>query len=649
MDVAPPQAPPAAVSSTQQEAIGGLGRLIDMQTWLAGQQEGMPDLPSPVTADSRDAWLTSLDAFWRQTVEDSPGQVPVARIDALATRIASVLRDDAIVRRLDGTLDGAAADLAERFARTSDGEVPPGLIARSLRVGEADYAGAIIVHERDHPTVVLRFLPDHGWDVFTDLPSLHAQTEAAWRQRLARRRELPGVRVDDIERVVANEHFVDSLPLQGDVFGAMARRVVSLQRGKVEDAWPATSDASTSEWSNDHLLSALDLHDTLDITALLASRENRLTTSVDEQRLARVPEDVARDWREAAKGYHTALLLAASPTRRGADDAPLTLAGWCRKELLTALAQRGITLDPDDIHLEVRDDEGLGVPATGVSPPPPVRMSLAEFALHNTGRYERRHIRVVTNGVPPGAPLPGAHTLRQLVRELDLASRFASYLRERVSDPQGRDFRSATMQIQQARMRAEAVAARMATYLPEQAVAFLDDRGDRGYRMVEAVLNSPAAATRTAVDGHRIAVRQLVYRGVVVSDVLLIGVRDVRGSPRVVLYTPDAPDGRAFREFSDRSALARDFLYAPVFEEYLLARLPTEFGEPRGNGSGRRFRVAKGTRQANWVLAAPGAQRGTVTEEAFEERIVDGDIRMPLDGTAPPHWSHRTGPRSMPC
>lgn len=630
MDVTPPQAPPAAVSSTQQEVIDGLRRLVGVQTWLTVQQEGMPDLPSHVTADSRDAWLTSLDAFWQQPLVDSPGQWPVSRIDALAMRMASVLRDDAIVRRLDGTLDIAAAHLAERFARTPGGGVPQGLIARSLRVGETDYAGAIVVHERDDPTIVLRFLPDRGWDVFTDLPSLHAQTEAAWRQRLARRRELPGVRVDDIERVVANEHFVDSLPLQGDVFGAMARRVVSLQREKVEDTWPATGEAEPSAWFHDRLRAALDLHDTLDIAALLVSRENHLTTSADEQRLARVPTDIAYDWREAAKGYHSALLLTASLTRHDADDAPLTLARWCRKELLTALPRRGITLDPDDIYLAVRDDEGLSLPLMGARPSPAVPMSLAEFALHNTSRYDGRSIRVVTSGLPPGAPVPGVHTLRQLARELDLASRFASYLRERVSDPQGRDFRGATMQIQQARMRAEAVAARMAPYFPEQAAAFLDDRGERGYRMVETVLNSPAAATRRAVDGHRIAVRQLVYRGAVVSDVLLIGVRDVRSSPRVVLYTPGAPDGRAFREFSDRPTLTRDFLYAPAFEAYLLARLPAEFGEPLANGSGRRFRVTDGTRQANWVLAAPGAGRGTVTEEAFEERIVDGDIRTAL-------------------
>jgi len=629
MDVMPPQAPPAAVSSSQQEVIDALGRLVAVQTWLAGQQEGMPDLPAHLTASSRETWLASLDAFWRQPVPEAPGDASVARIDALAKRLGSVMRDDAIVRRLDGTLGVAAADLAERFVRMSVAEVPPGFVVRSLRVGDADYAGAVIVYERDDPAIVLRFLPDRGWDAFTSLQDLHSQTEAAWRQRLARRRELPGVRIDDIERVVADEHFVDSSSLQGDVFGTMARRIVSLQREKSDDAWPATDEADASAWSNDHLLAALDLHDTLDIAALLVARENRLTVSVEEQRLARVPADAAHDWRDAEKGYRSALLLAASWAHDDAEGAPLTLARWCRKELLSALSRRGIVLDPDDIRLEIRGNEGFALPATGATSSPAVQMSLAEFALHNVGYYDGRRVRVVTEGLPAGAQAPGMHALRELSRELDLAPRFASYLRARVADPQGRRFRTTTMNLQQARMRIEATAARMAAYLPQEAAVFLDDHGERGYRMVEAVLDSPAAATRASVDGHRIAVRQLVYRGAAVSDVLLIGVRDARSSPRVVLYTPDAPDGRAFREFSDRATLARQFLYAPTFQAYLLRRLPAEFGETLANGS-RRFRVTEATRRANWVLTAPGEGRGTVTEEAFEERVVDGDIRTAL-------------------
>jgi len=125
MDMAPPQAPPAIVSTTQQEAIDGLGRLVAAQAWLSVQQHALPALPAWPSAEGRDSWLASLDGFWQQPVADGPGSTPVPRVDALATRMASIMRDDAIVQRADGTLDANAAALAERFARARGGDPPP--------------------------------------------------------------------------------------------------------------------------------------------------------------------------------------------------------------------------------------------------------------------------------------------------------------------------------------------------------------------------------------------------------------------------------------------------------------------------------------------------------------------------------------------
>lgn len=636
MDMAPPQAPPAVVSSAQQETIDGLGRLVAVQTWLAAQQQALPALPALPTAEGRNGWLASLDLFWQQPAQDASGARPMPRIDGLATRLAWTMRDDAIVRRLDGTLDVAAANLAERFARSLGGDLPPELEARSLRVGTVDYAGAVIVFDRNDPSLVLRFLPDRGWDAFDSLDRLHAQTEAQWRQRLARQRELPGVPADDTEQVIANDHFVDSRPLRADVFPAMARRIAALQRAKVEDAWPDDGATVPSQFTDD-AISALDLHDKLDVFAILAEREDRLASALDEQRLARVPADVARGWREAVGGHRLARLFAASSARHHGEDAPLTLAAWSRKELVSAFARRRIMVDPDDIQLEVSRNEGFALPMIGTpsvagsaSAAAPIRMSLGEFALRNTGIYDGRRLRVISDGLPPGSATPALHVLRDIARELDLAPRFETYLRRQASDPQGRPFRNAAMRLQQARMRVEAVAARMATYLNDGPAVFSDDHEERGFRMVEAVLDHPIATNRPTVGGHRITVRQFVYRGATVSDVLVIGVRDERSSSRVVLYTPGAPDGRPFREFSDRATASREFLYAPAFQEYLLRRLPAEHGESLPNGSGRRFRVSDATRQTRWVLAAPGEGRGTITEERFEERVIDGDVRTAL-------------------
>jgi hypothetical protein len=625
MDVTPP---PAVVSSAQQEAIDALSRLASTQAWLSAQQQALPSLPAWPSAEGRDAWLVSLDIFWQRPVPGTPGAPLTPRIDVLATRLASTMRDDAILQRIDGTLDASASALAERFARSPAGMPPPGVEARSLRIGAVDYAGAVIVLDRANPARVLRFMPDSGWHVFDGLEQLHAETEVRLRETLARQRDLPGVPADDTEQVIARERFVGSQPLEGDVFGVLARRAAAVQREKLEDVWPASGDADASSRFTDDAASALDLHEKIDVFAMLAEREGRLAAALSEQRLARVPTDVARNWRDAMEGYRLAWLLAASSARQHDGGAPLTLAAWSRRELAAALTRRRIALDPDDIRIEATGSEGLSLPGIGTkSSHVTTQMSLAEFALHNSGYYDGRRLHVIPVGVPPDTPLPRIQTLSEMTRELNLAPRFDTYLRERVSDPQGRAFRRASMRLQQARMRVEAATARMSTFLPDEHASFVDDREERGYRMVEAVLDSPVATGRREVGGHRIAVRQLVYRDAVVSDVLLIGVRDTRSSSRIILYTPGAPDGRYFREFSDRATAAREFLYGPAFEEYLLRRLPAELGEPLPGGGGRRFRVSEATRRAGWVLSAPGDGRGTITEMPFSERLIDGDIR----------------------
>jgi hypothetical protein len=624
MDMTPPQAPPAVVSSTQQEAIDGLRRLLDVQTWLTEQQAALPALPATPRADDRNAYLARLEAWWRQPVDGAPGTPPVPRTDALATRLAAAMRDEAIVRRIDGTLGEAAAAIATGFARSYGGALPPGLHARRLRIGEVDYAGAVIVTSDTPGSPALLFMPDRGWEAFATLDALHARTEVRLREIIARRQTLPGVRADDAQQVAATPRFVDSAPLHDDVFPTLAHRMAELQQQKVSDAWPEAGAADASRLADD-IAAADDLHDLIDVSALVSAREVRLAVAASEARLARVPAEVAQGWRRAVAEYRMAGMLAVGAAQRHPSSIPLDLAQWSRRELAAALSRHRIAIDPADIAIEATGTEAISVPGSRSSAGT-TRMGLVEFALRNTGVVDTRSLRVVSaKGTPP--PL---QTLRDIVRELDLASRFASYLRTTLSDPDGRTYRTSSMRLQQARMRLEAADARMATYLADEPAVFLDDNEDRGYRLVEAVLDSPAAATRRTVGGHRVSVRQLVYQGEVVSDVLVIGVRDPRSSSRVVLYTPGAPDGLAFHEFSDRATAARQFLYAPAFEEYLLQRLPAEFGESRPNGSGRRFRVSASTARAHWVLSAPRDGRGTLTEGPFEERLVDGDVRTAL-------------------
>ncbi|QWT19243.1 hypothetical protein KPL74_16015 [Bacillus sp. NP157] len=201
-------------------------------------------------------------------------------------------------------------------------------------------------------------------------------------------------------------------------------------------------------------------------------------------------------------------------------------------------------------------------------------------------------------------------------------------------DPAGdaKPRRDASARLRRAQPRLNAVDARLSNYISDEPAAFISDHAERGYRWLEAVVDSPEAAHRRKVEGHDIVARQLTYRGAVVGDVLVVGARDRRSVPRVVFYTPGAPDGRFVREFDDAAHAAREFLYNPRFESYLLDRLPASLATADANG-GMHFEIPEGTRKLAWILGQPGRQGQTPTAEPFDERDVTGDVFAVLHDT----------------
>ncbi|WP_371926248.1 dermonecrotic toxin domain-containing protein, partial [Pseudomonas sp. FSL R10-0071] len=121
---------------------------------------------------------------------------------------------------------------------------------------------------------------------------------------------------------------------------------------------------------------------------------------------------------------------------------------------------------------------------------------------------------------------------------------------------------------------------------------FSPDRLDRGYRWVEAVLNEVDDPEIPAmVEGHRLKVHQLLISEATVRGVLiilappsgtyapdplelnLITPQPLSSVSAMVVYTPEAPDGKRFREFENRAHMANKFLNAPEMASYLVGRV----------------------------------------------------------------------------
>ncbi|WP_282361936.1 DUF6543 domain-containing protein [Pseudomonas sp. PS01300] len=203
--------------------------------------------------------------------------------------------------------------------------------------------------------------------------------------------------------------------------------------------------------------------------------------------------------------------------------------------------------------------------------------SLQELALLNVAWLDVDYWLTARVHDTGGKPVPGvdAGYLKQLVRSLNVGSSYADFLRSQLLDSaDGRWRQAAYIRISHARMRAEVIKARYAGH-------FAPDRRERGYQWANTVLQHADSSLRPSVEGHRLQVRQLLVKGSTVEGVLLIGVED-QSVPSFVLYAPDVPDRRPWREYRNTRELLRSLRDTPELRSYVLKRLPHALADSVG-------------------------------------------------------------------
>jgi hypothetical protein len=635
MDSTPPQAPPAITQSEHQQALDTVKRLADVQRWLVEQRSALPAWPVSPTAQGKDAYLDGLTDYWRAPVTLAPGAAPVTRASALAARLAGTMRDDARLLGLDGTLDERAVAWATSFAR-SPAATPPGFIASELLIGDTAYAGALVLQKADDADLVLLFMPDAGWQAFPRLEALHEAAEKHFREALLTDEELPGIVNDDIEPLL-DAPFVSSRAMGPDAFQELVSRIVRVQEQRVAEAW---SDFAEGQFDAavlaDRVGAALDINAHLDVHGMLARRDIWLGAAVEEARLAALPASVRTDWVQARRAYIDALATASQRRAAAGLDDITPLDQFAEAALKRELTARGVTDAPADLVVRTTSVPGdiQGVLSHVFRGSSTQRAGLVEFAYQNIGRLSMAALRLErADGAAPSASLD-ATAIRDIVRRADVGGAYATYLDQRLlSSPQATMSRAIARDLHQARMRFELEESRLSYYRQDAPGGFAYADRDIGYRWMKAVIESPEASSRPKVDGYTIVARQVTYRGVPLTDVFEVGARSQNASSRIILYTPDAPDGIAFREFHSREDAARQFFLNPANEGWLLDRLPVAFADRAANGS-RRFKVSDEARQHRWVFAQRNAGHEIRMEEPLETRVVDGHLIDTLYATS---------------
>lgn len=264
-----------------------------------------------------------------------------------------------------------------------------------------------------------------------------------------------------------------------------------------------------------------------------------------------------------------------------------TLLDWTRERLRERLRHdRNLDIDPRDIRISVTLARQTGPLLNPLLPSGYIAVasrpqagetielvnitySLDELALLNIAWFDidywlsARVHRADGTGITQLTP----EYVKTLVRSLDAGSGYSRYLRTHLIDSANAQWRrQAHININRARMRAEAVKARHARH-------FLADTQEQGYRWASVILQYPDSRWRATVEEHRISVRQLVIQGHTVQGVLLL-TAEVQSITSFVLYTPDAPDRRPWREYRTVHELLRALRTKQRLRRYVVQRVP---------------------------------------------------------------------------
>lgn len=145
MDMLPPQAPPAIVSSCHQAC--------DDDAVL-------------------DEYLADVAAFWSEPVPGTPVEDPIPRREALNRRLIQAARDAALLQTGMGLLDAASLALVQAAVRPYPYALPPDIRLNDVVVDDVPIAGMLVLRDDRHDDRVLLFTVHAGWELFPSIETL---------------------------------------------------------------------------------------------------------------------------------------------------------------------------------------------------------------------------------------------------------------------------------------------------------------------------------------------------------------------------------------------------------------------------------------------------------------------------------------------
>ncbi|WP_395607780.1 dermonecrotic toxin domain-containing protein [Pseudomonas sp. B22129] len=567
------------------------------------------------------AYQQQLDEFWREPVE--PGN-PTRRSQQLAHLLRRVLQSEAALRVEDQTLEQPHKTLIDQISRhptrRSRAHLPaeqrPSALAMCLegqdQAADIRFAGVFIATGKTLPAditpysdvgAVALFIPGEGIHAFDSLQALDQALRSRFGETTPSDSLLATVRWQDQAR--AHHYFKAAprlcyRPIPGNIFEYCALALLTLQKHDIRYGWYQMPLHETDTGQVNALFNRLaHIGSLLDVRGILLERAKRYVyaslpawylnaSAVHKQALDRLTH---AEWTaNQALAAHV----------RGVSIPALSV--FAHDELVKQLAidHPGKRVDPNTITVTLTRSLnpaslGGGVGADQVpnfepgqtQPRQTITLSLTELALRNLPPWDFSLFNVFTGEVTAmsasGKTADGDAVsfdqpyLKSLVQKLDVSKAYDQLLQSQLID-QGATLRRAWADAHRASMACAALAARLDTG------SLLEDREQRGYQWIDALIEGSSPTNRRTVEGHAVVASSLMIgnspntrNGFELNGVVIISVQNHKSVPNVILYTPGAPTAQAFKEFSDRAAmqafLKQQWATSPAWQHYVMQQL----------------------------------------------------------------------------
>ncbi|NCE90084.1 membrane-targeted effector domain-containing toxin [Pseudomonas sp. L13] len=220
--------------------------------------------------------------------------------------------------------------------------------------------------------------------------------------------------------------------------------------------------------------------------------------------------------------------------------------------------------------------------------------------------------------------------LKALIKTADVGGQYDKLLKKELAPDAPSNLREAWKSSLSDAMEKDAFLAELnPTAYKEQAAE--DKNSKRAAQWVTAILDHPDPANRPKVDGQNIIANALYDYGQPVHGVMVIG---NKADSSLVLYTPKAPDGIAFREVADQKAMD-DLLKKDEWKAYIADRK----SPVKKDDVAERDEAVRGIANSPFTALAPDKVLDIAGKSI--KVMLGGSVLKPIEGNVQDHLYHQ--------